>query len=1505
MPAVKTGFTPPPMPGMPAPMQPMGGMPPAQNPFAPMPPMPLAGSPPPPMQPMPPMAQGQMPQGQQQQMMGSTAGRRRRFGDALEGMLGRNQGIGAMPQQQRPMPPQMMPQQRMVAPGTPMMRTPPMGRGVPRPMAMGGEVDIFGYEGGGPVQYYEDAGEVKLSPSGFGATETTYGVTMARDSEGNIVPGMFVAKYADGSYSAPVPASQVEGLRQGLLTGRVTSGDYTAEEAGNMAAKDVYLRSGGISVTDRDVSGGFGSPLGMSNEMLGSDVVFVQFPDGSKVTTQKGMIDAMNEYGLLSDIQSRDDFNKITGAISAASVRDPESDLGKAYSLFSEKQREYNEALRASDPNIQKNIDTFRGYYAPEPAAEAPVDTGVDQITGAESGPGTAVGADANFGTGVYEGSGFPQSGATDYTQFRGNIGRTLGGYPEGQRTPEMGALFGPNVGFAQTVSQYYTDPVTGGLTTTFGPEMGSVSPIGGALLPARPVEIDIFDFLSTPTYGTMYSRDPYSIDPEEMAMGGEVSGPFGGSVPRNTMIGDQPHMLAYINPQEANLLSDLGGTGEPGPGGIPAYRNLDADLGVGAINSGKTYSGSDKAVSGGYSHPTDNDDDSPSNVTPVPTGTVDFTLPPTSDDDKPAVIATIDYGSDDDDGPLIKDVTYYDDTGVNEIDAPVVTTDTAYVDPNTGDVTYTDRFGREYGTQTEADVANQMYAAQLASYGAGKVGFDRFKADAASAFPGRDREDTDRMAARAYPDFVEDYSRDINIFDADVPQPFSYTGIGAIGAGPEGGGLGITPAPVVDSDPNTGQEGPSFVKSRSGLLDSSALESGPVISLDAPVQAGAPAPDYATMPMGEMGRGTAMPLTGSADMPPELLPMTTLSEGSYRRGTLGDDAIQSSAYQQLFNRSVEKGYRGADMPSYSAEKDLIEMAKYPDSEYNNLDKIDYKSLMAPDLQRGLGNAGIIAARDADMDPFGTGTQVSLQDVKDRVARAEGTADAGGYGRLLGNQEGRFGVDLTDMTVQEVLDFQKKRGPGSYAEYSQGVNKQRGMTRADGSGVISTPAGKYQVVGATLEDLIDKGIVDPNAKFDEGTQEKIGSYLIAERRGLNDLQAGNITREQFEANLAKEFEGIERGLDKGAGSTSTVIAAASETGRQAEVDRRDENVEKIKAQIGDQAEPTGVEAFFYDVIGQLGLGLGKGLADDLRGKSREARQAIIDQHAYALANGATPKTDEEGNYIGFDISTMDTFADKMLAAEDIMAFMPPSTEASSFTVTQDMIDSLRASGLNAQADALTVGQTLNLPAYSNPAYQADADGDSIPDSERFAQIYDAQKAAADAMPKYDNFIDYLLGAGPAGSTEQGFITPDGKEFFVDAGGNVVEVTDSVVPFEVGGGDDVAAALGLTETITGGDDDAATAGPDTGHVDGVCNTEGYVYNPETDMCEPPSEEEGSDKPSLSINRPSSLRSFQDILGGVATPGPKIAPISANIRPMQGGGMAGLNRAADNFLKALAG
>ena len=65
------------------------------------------------------------------------------------------------------------------------------------------------------------------------------------------------------------------------------------------------------------------------------------------------------------------------------------------------------------------------------------------------------------------------------------------------------------------------------------------------------------------------------------------TSGPFnvqmkdGGAVPpRNTNIAGQPHMLSYITPDEADILEALGGAGEAGPMGIPAFYDEGIDEG-------------------------------------------------------------------------------------------------------------------------------------------------------------------------------------------------------------------------------------------------------------------------------------------------------------------------------------------------------------------------------------------------------------------------------------------------------------------------------------------------------------------------------------------------------------------------------------------------------------------------------------------------------------------------------------------------------------------------------------------------------------------------------------------------------------------------------------------------------------------------------------------------------------------------------------------------------------
>tara|TARA_R110000851_G_scaffold82520_2_gene180860 strand:- start:805 stop:1512 length:708 start_codon:yes stop_codon:yes gene_type:complete len=64
------------------------------------------------------------------------------------------------------------------------------------------------------------------------------------------------------------------------------------------------------------------------------------------------------------------------------------------------------------------------------------------------------------------------------------------------------------------------------------------------------------------------------------MNIGGLTSIPTN-SAPRQMSMGGQPHMLAYINPQEAQLLKDRGGMGIASLGGIPAFYNPSDDMGM------------------------------------------------------------------------------------------------------------------------------------------------------------------------------------------------------------------------------------------------------------------------------------------------------------------------------------------------------------------------------------------------------------------------------------------------------------------------------------------------------------------------------------------------------------------------------------------------------------------------------------------------------------------------------------------------------------------------------------------------------------------------------------------------------------------------------------------------------------------------------------------------------------------------------------------------------------
>jgi hypothetical protein len=118
-----------------------------------------------------------------------------------------------------------------------------------------------------------------------------------------------------------------------------------------------------------------------------------------------------------------------------------------------------------------------------------------------------------------------------------------------------------------------------------------------------------------------------------------------------------------------------------------------------------------------------------------------------------------------------------------------------------------------------------------------------------------------------------------------------------------------------------------------------------------------------------------------------------------------------------------------------------------------------------------------------------------------------------------------------------------------------------------------------------------------------------------------------------------------------------------------------------------------------------------------------------------LANTFTPN--DGTSYVdGILTNTGATsFADQVLAADDVTAFMPPS-----FTPANQ-------------------SPGYPGPSYQNPGYKADADGDGVNDYQRFQQIYNAQSEAA----KNDPYGQ---------STAQGFISSDGRQSVVMPDGSV-------------------------------------------------------------------------------------------------------------------------------------
>lgn len=136
--------------------------------------------------------------------------------------------------------------------------------------------------------------------------------------------------------------------------------------------------------------------------------------------------------------------------------------------------------------------------------------------------------------------------------------------------------------------------------------------------------------------------------------------------------------------------------------------------------------------------------------------------------------------------------------------------------------------------------------------------------------------------------------------------------------------------------------------------------------------------------------------------------------------------------------------------------------------------------------------------RQLSVDP------ATCQPLLELIARAESRGNYNAYFSNAGNQAVRF----TEMSVTEILRWQEE-------------------FVAQGS--PSSAVGRYQIINTTLAGLVRQLGIDAGELFDESMQDRLALALL-ERRGAIAYVNGRMTKEQFAAELAKEWAGLPRVL---------------------------------------------------------------------------------------------------------------------------------------------------------------------------------------------------------------------------------------------------------------------------------------------------------------------------------------------------------------------------------------
>lgn len=139
-----------------------------------------------------------------------------------------------------------------------------------------------------------------------------------------------------------------------------------------------------------------------------------------------------------------------------------------------------------------------------------------------------------------------------------------------------------------------------------------------------------------------------------------------------------------------------------------------------------------------------------------------------------------------------------------------------------------------------------------------------------------------------------------------------------------------------------------------------------------------------------------------------------------------------------------------------------------------------------------------------------------------------GGESGGNYNAFHGNGNNQ-NIRFTDMTIGEVLDFQKS---GSWKRH----------------GAQSSAVGKYQFIHKTLAEVVRASGISLDTKFTPAVQDKLIMYRLMTKRGMKDYLEGKMSAEEFlDSGLAKEFASLKttggRGVYDGDGLNKASVSA--------------------------------------------------------------------------------------------------------------------------------------------------------------------------------------------------------------------------------------------------------------------------------------------------------------------------------------------------------------------------